>query len=135
MGLEVIERHAPRTEHLLAALVKVEGGSAYKVQIAVLLGSVFDVAHEHIRHPEQLQLFLDVAQIVLAVDEVQIFFFHCDALLYIIYSRIRSGDLTQHGEKQRLALGRDKGIYPLMPVDGDIVLYEEQAVAGGLGIG
>ena len=135
MGLDIADGLAPAPEQLAAALVKVADAFIRKAQVAIRVGSVFDVAHEHIRHPEQLQLFLDVTQVVLAVDEVQIFFFHCDALLYIIYGRIRSSDLTQHGEKQRLALGRDKGIYPLMPVDGDIVLYEEQAVAGGLGIG
>ena len=34
-------------------------------------------------------------------------------------------DLTQHGKKQRLALGRHQRVHPLMPVDGDVVFYEE----------
>ena len=102
MGLEVIERHAPRAEHLLAALVKVEGGSAYKVQIAVLLGSVFDVVHEHIHHPEQLQLFLDVAQVVLAVDQVQIFLFHGVTLLIRLINQLETALPQRSSSRNRL---------------------------------
>lgn len=34
-------------------------------------------------------------------------------------------DLAQHGKEQRLALGRHQRVHALMPVDRDVVFYEE----------
>ena len=101
-GLEVVERLTPRAEQLAAALVKVADAFIRKAQVAIRVGSVFDVAHEHIRHPEQLQLFLDVAQVVLTVDQVQIFLFHGVTLLIRLINQLEAASPQRSSSRNRL---------------------------------
>ena len=102
VGLDIADGLAPAPEQLAAALVKVADAFIRKAQVAIRVGSVFDVAHEHIRHPEQLQLFLDVAQIVLAVDQVQIFLFHGVTLLIRLINQLETASPQRSSSRNRL---------------------------------